>query len=388
MDTALKLALILALCSSCEAQVISSVLAGHQQTATIMISSVSSTNNNSGGSLSGIVVRRYQHGNYATTCTSGVPGPSPAGELYATAAIASTYSGVNGCPVQSYPTVTNSGTGILAVDNGNGAGGTNSATAMTDNYGGTTNDSVCTGDAHHSDPTLYPGLSPEPCNSSGSSAFAETTNPSYPNASLLWPSFYKTTSATLDSALYYYRAFYFKVLSSATVRNAEFDFNINSSNASYTACATTIAGICGYYGWGSDYSFTINMWRICPQNCTGWTALRFCPIAGGSCVTTYTITPGTWYYVRQYGHRTANCNYGSATNCYFYDYWQIAPAGSALVGYAVQDTSGNPVGGIPVNNSTWESGETQQEQIDRSDTNGGSGEVDVVNDTGYVLVIQ
>jgi hypothetical protein len=388
MDTTLirRVVALLLLCAVAPAQVISPVLSGRRASSTILLSSVSSSNANSGGALSGITPQRWQHGNFATACTGGTPTPSPAGQLYATAAIASTYSGVSGCPVQSYPTVTSSGTGINAVDNGNGAGGTDSATALTDTYGATTNDSVCTGDAHHSDATLYPGLAPEPCTASGSSVFAQTTDPAHPNSSILLVSFYQSSSTTIDSAFYYYRAFYFRVVSSATVRNAEFDFNINSSTASYTACATTLAGDCGYFGWGTDYSYPVTAWRICPQNCSGWTPLRFCPLAGGSCVTTYTITPGTWYYVRQYGHRLSNCNYGSATNCYFYDYWQIAAAGSALVAYSLSDTSGNPVGGIPVNHSTWAPGPAEQEQIDRTDTNGGSGEIDVVNDTAYVIV--
>lgn len=319
-----------------------------------------------------VVPARKQLGNYGTGCSSGTITPSPAGQLYATTAIQTAAEGATpACATEGVPTVTNSGTGIAAVDNGNGAGGTDSATALTDTYGGTADDAICSGDPHHADATLFPGLPAAGCDTSASAYFSETTATGHGNSDVLFPSNYATNSTTLDGANWYMRSFYVMWDSVSTLWDSEHDVNVNSSPTAYAQAGCSASGTvtqpCGYFGWGTHWGSGLSMWATCPQGCSGWHKMVWKDMAGGADVTTWVPTVNHWYHVIEYGHRNANCSYGSSSNCYFYDFFTVYDVTAATAPhtyYILDSTTGLKAGGVPVNHSTWTSGITPQVQLD------------------------
>jgi hypothetical protein len=326
---------------------------------------------------------RKQLGNWGTGCSGGVitstplglfstrmMKPSltavPVGQLYATAAVKSSAEGA-GCAVQAVVAATSSGTGIAGPDNGQNAGGTDSATAITDTYGGTGDDAICTGDPHRNDPTLIVGLPAPGCAASSSAVFSQTTAPSFGNSDVLFPSLYASNSTTLDQACCYLRSLYFQPTSASTLRNFEFDLNINSSPTAYGASTG------GYSGWGNHWSTTVNMIEYCPQDCTGWKTLKGIDVAGvAQNLTSYPLTTNHWYHVLIYGHRDAGCTFASGANCYWYDtmtIYDVTAATTPVTYHLVEAATGNPAGGIPVNHSTWTAGVTPQVQVDMTTAN-------------------
>lgn len=330
------------------------------QTASVIMTVQMSGNGNSTGIVATPV--RKQLGNFGTGCTSGTPTPSPAGQLWATAAIQSTFSGVGGCPVQGIPTVTSSGTGILAVDNGHGAGGTDSATAITDTYGGSSQDAVCTGDAHHNDATLFSGLSAAACVTNGTAVFGMSTAASFGNADMLFPSFYASASSTaLDAATWYYDDVYFIVPSHTNLHAMENDVGIVSSPNSYLGSSKS------EMVWGTQYSWTANMWQYCPQNCSAFKTFKFCLLSNlSSCVSTYALTDGDAYRVQWYGSRSSV----SSTYCYNYIVVYDVTAGGTPTAYALYDNASGLVAcGSPINQPTFASGAYVQNQVDMTVAN-------------------
>lgn len=330
------------------------------QTASVIMTVQMSGNGNSTGIVATPV--RKQLGNFGTGCTSGTPTPSPAGQLWATAAIQSTFSGVGGCPVQGIPTVTSSGTGILAVDNGHGAGGTDSATAITDTYGGNSQDSVCTGDAHHNDATLFSGLSAAACVTNGTAIFGMSTATSFPNADMLFPSFYATASSTaLDAATNYYDDVYFIVPSLTNLHALENDVGIVSSPNSYLGSSKS------EMVWGTQYSTTAGMWQYCPQNCSAFVTLRFCLVSNpSSCITSYSLTAGDAYRMQWYGSRTSVSSSYCYNNIVVYD----VTAGGTPTAYILKDNNtGLTPCGSPINQGTFASGAYVQNQVDMTTAN-------------------
>lgn len=335
----------------------------------------------SNASSSGIIItpNRKQLGNVGTGCNGShviTPTGVPVGQLYATPAIASTAIAA-GCASQGSVSVTASGTGIQAMDNGQNSGGTDSPVTVLDTYGNTTSDSVCTGDTNNSLATPFAGLSPLTCVSSSSLVVATSTVSGHGNSDVLWPTDYPSNSTTLDNALYYYRDTYWIPDSLSTLHDWEFDVNINSSPTAYSGSTGA------YTGWGFDWSVVSNMFRSCPQGCSGWTVLQGIDVAGGAPLTSYPLTTGHTYRTRNFGHRRAGCTATSGSNCFFYDYLTVydVTAGSAPKTYALIDSStGLPMGGIPVNHSTWASGADMQVQIDMTSA-AASTQVRVISDT-------
>jgi hypothetical protein len=252
--------------------------------------------------------------------------------------------------------------------------------SLTDTYGDTTDDAICTGDAHNTDPTIVIGLPASTCVASASSVFLESTATSFGNADVLFPSLYASNSTTFDQALYYYRDVYFYVGKLSTLHDWEMDININASPTAYGASEG------GYYGWGTHWNSTVSMWQYCPQNCAGWKTFKGIDITGVNAnLTSYPLTNNHWYHIRQYGHRgaVASCTYSSGSNCYFYDFmtiYDVTAATSPITYYLVDATSGNPAGGIPVNHSTWTAGVVPQVQIDMTTANDNTS-MHVVSDT-------
>lgn len=351
---------------------------------------------------------RKQLGNWGISCSGGVIQPNsiglrsqqeqqwgggmmrsnlrstpPVGQLYATTAI-KTAAEAAGCAVQSVVVATASGTGIAAPDNGQNAGGTDSATAITDTYGGTGDDSVCTGDPHRNDPTLIAGLAAPGCTASSSAAFAETTAAGFGNSDVLFPSLYATNSTTLDQACCYLRSIYFWVGALSTLWDWEMDININSSPTAYGASSG------GYFGWGTHWGKGLTMFAYCPQDCSAWKAFKGKEIHGGADLTTYPLTSNHYYHLLQYGHRNPGCTFASGSNCFFYDHMTIydVTAGTAPATYYLVDSAtGNPAGGIPVDHHTWTAGLVPQVQIDMT-TAAASTNVSVQSDTVIVYKLQ
>lgn len=356
-------------------------------TVTLVFSATVSSNSNS--NVISVAPSTFQHGNYATGCSGGVPTPltAPVGQLYATSAIASTYSGVGGCPTQSFPTVTNSSGSrtTAATDNGNGAGGTDSATAFTDTFGANTEDSVCSGDASHSISSLFTGFSYAACVSNATAQFAETTAPSFGNADMLFLSFYGTNSTNMDSVNWIVDDTYFMPTAASTTHAIENDVGMVSSPNSYNSNSkeNTV--------WGTQYSFTANMFQVCPQNCAGFVTLKACDITNpSSCITTYTVTNNHAIRVIWYDYRPpiAQCNPGSASACYCYKFFTLydVTAAASPVTYSLTDVSGNPVCGTPVNQPTWASGAYIQNQIDMTAANASSAYYIISRTTSYLSI--
>jgi hypothetical protein len=396
------LALLLFAAVPCLAQYTSYGRTAIPKTAVVVLTGTLSSN----ASSTGIVATpsRKQLGNWGISCSGGTIQPSsigrvwdwgasalagpalqavPVGQLYATAAI-KTSAEAAGCAVQSVVAATSSGTGIAAPDNGQNAGGTDSATAITDTYGGTGDDAICSGDPHKNDPTMIVGLPAPGCTSSSSGVISETTAPSFGNSDVLFPTLYASNSTTLDQACCYLRSMYFEVISISTLHNFEMDLNINSSPTAYSASNG------GYSGWGNHYSTTSQMLEWCPQDCSGWKKLKGKDTAGiVADLTAYPLTNSHWYHLMLYGHRDPGCTYSSGSACYWYDMMTIydVTAGTTPVTYRLVDaTSGNPAGGIPVNHSTWTAGVTPQVQVDMTTANATSA-VHVASDTVEVYYL-
>jgi hypothetical protein len=374
------LVFLLSFAQACPAQYTSYVRSNIPKHAVVIFSATLSSNANSTGLVA--TPARKQLGNFGVSCSGGVIQPSgiglgwwgasalaapvqqavPVGQLYATTA-AKTAAEAAGCAVQGVLAATASGTGIAVPTNGQGAGGTDSATAETNTYGATTDDAICTGDPHHADPTMIVGLPAPGCTSASSAVFSEATAAGFGNADMLWPTLYASNSTTLDQACCYLRSIYFELVTSvASLHDFEIDVNINSSPTAYTG------GTGGYCGWGTHWGATPQMFQYCPQDCTGWKTFKGKDCAGvNPDLTQYPLTSGHWYHLLQYGHRDTVCTAANGSNCYWYDMMTIydVTAGTTPVTYHLVDAAtGNPAGGIPVNHSTWTSGEDSQEQLD------------------------
>jgi hypothetical protein len=369
------LALLALLAAPCLAQYTVYGRSTIPKTAVVILTGASSSNANSTGIA--VAPSRKQLGNWGTGCSGGVISSNslgrssrimrpavtavPVGQLYATAAI-KTAAEAAGCAVQAVVAATSSGVGIAAPDNGQNAGGNDSATAITDTYGGTADDAICTGDPHANDRTMIVGLAPLGCVASSSAVFAETTAPSFGNADVLFPGLYASNSTTLDLACCFLRSMYFEVLSASTLHDFEMDVNINSSPTAYTASQG------GYSGWGNHWSMTANMIQYCPQDCSGWRTLKGIDVAGAAAnLTTYPLVSNHWYHLLIYGHRDPGCTFASGSNCYFYDMmtiYDVTAATSPVTYHLVDAATDLAAGGIPVNHSTWTAGVTPQLQVD------------------------
>ena len=362
--------LLLAVCLPCSAQ-----FGGFRrpstssQTATVLMSGDLASNSNSTTIVSSPA--RKQLGNFGTGCSGGVIQPSsdPVGQLYATSSIQSAAVSA-GCASEGVVSVTSSGTGIAAPDNGHSAGGSDSATALTDTYGGTADDSICSGDSHNSDPTLFPGLAPAGCHTSASAYFSQTVVSGHVNSSVLFPTLWTSNSTTLDTGNWYMRSFYVMWDNVTTLWDSEHDVNINSSDTAYaqSGCSTgSVTSPCGYFGWGMHWGKGLTMFAYCPQGCSSWKKFIFKSMNGGSDLTSFTPTVNHWYHIIQYGHRLKSCSYGSSSNCYFYDFftlYDVTAGGTPVTYYTADATTGNPAGGVPVNHSTWTNGLYSQVQLD------------------------
>lgn len=315
---------------------------------------------------------RKQLGNCATGWDGSnlTPASQPVGQLYCTTAVQTAAQGAGG-PAQGVVAATATGTGIAVVTNGNNAGGTDSPVTLTDTYGGTGTDTACTGDTQYAAVvgTVILDVAMPACHASSSALFGESTAAGQPFSDVLLPTSYNDA---LDSSLYVMRVIHFRVNDLTHLYDLEFDTNYNTS--------------AGYYnGWGMHWNTTAGMFQACPQGCSGWKTMKFTPVGGGSPLTTYALTVSHWYTMAIWYHRgdPSTCTPTAGANCYFYDYIWLYDATAATTPtlYAITDASGNPIGGIPQNRSTWSLNLiTTQWQIDMV-TSPQSTTVDVDSDT-------
>lgn len=365
MGSALKLAALWLMAGTfgC-AQILAPIIAGNAHTAVVVFQATVSSNSNS--SIISVAPSTFQHGNYGTGCTGGVIQPTgpgdQVGQLYATSAIA-TAAIAAGCAIQSFPTVTNSSGSrtTAATDNGHGAGGTDSATAFTDTYGGNTEDSVCTGDTSHSLPYLV-AIAVPACVANATAQFAETTAPSFGNADMLWLSFYASNSTNLDLATNVIDDVYFMPTSLSTLHDLENDTGIVSSPNSFMG--TSKANVV----WGTHWNSTAAAFQYCPQGCSAWVTLKLCDITSPStCISTEALTNNTGYRAVWYETR------GAVGSTYCYNFLTFYAMGSSPKTYALYDNNtGGPPCGTAINQPTYASGVYLQNQLDMTTANASS----------------
>jgi hypothetical protein len=283
------------------------------------------------------------HRNTYTNCATGwngsalTPVGQPVGNLYCTSAIRTAAIAAGG-PNQGFVASTISGTGTSALDNGNGAGGTTSPTSATATYAGTTG-TAC--GAHGSSASGYiSGLTfPDP----GASAQLVYGLTAAGSSSILTVSKYNSNG---DAGNYVAQRDCFTP-NSLTVGGAHYesDYNYNTTGGTYM-------------GFGKDYDIPNKHWRAGPQG-AAWINEELCPVAGGSCLSTFTIPTGDSVLVESYEHWNSGCTYSSSTACAFYDGigLQLFNAGSpvgSMTYYNVRNASTHAViSFIPINKTSW-----------------------------------
>lgn len=226
-------------------------------TASVQITTNEGSNANASN---GDAPSRNLYTNCATSCIGGVWQPVNTslvhnGQLACTAAAQS--SGVaHGCAARSVVGGGVSGAGTHAIDNGNGAGGVDSATSMTATYGGATPNPCA---------AQFSGLSAGwlglnfPVPVSNSLAFySASTGASNFDTSLLGPNKNTMTQALSDAIDHYLTVSCMDINNtSAAGVHAEFDTNHTISTDDY-------------FGFGKHFNFSTSHMYYCLQGCSGW----------------------------------------------------------------------------------------------------------------------
>lgn len=333
----------------------------------------------------GVTAIKKNLGNCGTGFSGGVVQPAgfPVGQLWCTAAAKTAGEGAGG-PTQGVVSATITGTGTVAVDNGHGSGGTDSPVTLTATYGGSTDDAICTGDPSNALATPYTGLAPAACVANASAVFAQSTAAALGNSDVLFTAVYGNEDAAYDTATNVYFDQYFCIDNLSTLHDLEFEPNINSSSAAYTA------GTGAFFGWGFHWNATANSFQYCPQNCSAWITVKGKDLAGGADLTTYSFTNGHCYRTRNYDHRLPGCSFSSASACAFYDYFTVydVTAGTTPKTYALLDAvSGFQPAFIPVDNHTFTSGVYDHIQLDMTSASATT-QVRVISHTMKIYAFQ
>lgn len=310
-------------------------------TANIVATMVPSSNANASN---GAVVTRKALGNCYTGWdpgTSTLLPTSNGGDVYCTSAIQTSATSASPAgPTLGFVNLTCTGTGCSAFNNGNGAGGTHSPTAVTLTYGGTSTDNACPNMS--SVVTGIPGLT-LPGNFANSSQLFTFTNGTGASTDVLSPSFYVVPNG--DTADHYVRSTCWRI-NNSNVLNFEYDTNYHPSSSDY-------------YGLGWQYSTSVHMFQYCPQACPAWRTLKgIDPTGANPPLTSYTVPVGHWIFTAIFMDRgsVASCTSSSATGCFFYrKLWlQDITAGTPGVMWNLYDAlTGLVPSGIPVSLPTW-----------------------------------
>jgi len=281
--------------------------------------------------------------NLYTNCAEGWNGSAltptgvPVGDLYCNVTD-KTNAVAAGGPNLGVVTAANSGTGIHPVQNGQDAGGDDSAASLTATYG-QANQNGCPVGTNIA--TSFPGITLPGNVSAANTTYGITTQSGNFNTSLLAPT--KWTYSGGDSALYWVRETCQKVnTTSVAGEHLEYDTNYN-----------TTAGV--YIGQGWDFDFPNGKFRFDPQG-GSWHNVKLVA-ADGTISTTYSWPANHWIYTQIWMHHDAVCNTGPASGCtFYYDRLCVGDytAGTGLTCYNLQDaTTGLTPQGTAVSKTTW-----------------------------------
>lgn len=306
---------------------------------------ISMPETSNGNASTGTTPHANTYTNCIATCASGSPAPSPYGTLWCTAAIkASSTIGSVKCPAYASNGVvssTISGTGTSALDNGNGAGGSDSPASVTATYGGTTPTSCEVGTNNPS--ALIPSLL-LPGKTSNSQLVMGITTGSPGNSSILTV---KKFNYNGDSANLLIRQDCVP-FNSTTVSGSHYEWDDNYNDSAGT-----------YFGFGFDFDIPNQKLRTAPQGAS-WTNLELCPFDGSACITTYAPpTSGQYLYSERYEHYTPGCSPTSGSACAYYDAiclqkWSGGSAVDSLTCYHIKNASTHaPISFIPISKTSW-----------------------------------
>lgn len=312
----------------------------------------SNTNSSQGGAPTRKQLTNCANGWNGTALT---PTGVPVGQLYCTTAEQTAAQGAGG-PTQGVVASTISGLNIASIDNGFGAGGTDSPTSITSTYGGTSTDSLCSTDPYKNSFSQMIGVPLPGCLTSSSAFFSQTTASGLGNADSLWPTNWVGTN--IDLADHAATEGWFRIANLSTIWDLEFDTNQNSSGGNY-------------YGWGMHWGKGANMFQACPQECPGWVTLKGVdPTGVHPNLTTFSPLSGHVIHIGITMSRGSvdSCTPTSGSGCYCYDkmFLEDVTAGAAPVLYDLYiASSGLKMCGIPIDHHTWtENLITLQTQID------------------------
>ncbi|KAA6461137.1 hypothetical protein DYQ86_12880 [Acidobacteria bacterium AB60] len=328
-----------------------------------------------GNSSAGTAPQRKNLAQCYTGCSGGKPtgGTSTA---YCTTAIQSAAEAA-GCsaygPVPTLSVTNPSGPNGSIIEDGNGAGGSDTPSAMTASYGTNADDVFCTSDPYRSLASGYAGLTLPGCVANSTSTFSQTTSGT--STDTLFPATWVVSGSShnADTADHYVRESWWSIPCSTYnyIMHVEYDTNYSASNGQY-------------YGWGIHWSkdaklangTTGQMFQYDPQGYPTWRTLQFNPVNGGSPVTTFPVACGQVIHTRIFMHRGSitACTNTSANNCYFYDQMYVQNCGGSASTCAsspagtlynlVDAVTGAIPGGIPLDKN-WTAYEPDlQVQID------------------------
>jgi hypothetical protein len=307
----------------------------------------------------GDVPSRNFYTNCATSCISGVWQPVNTslvhnGQLACTTA-AQTSGVTNGCAARSVVATTLSGNGTHALDNGKGAGGDDSATAMTETYGGSTAN-PCS--ALFGGPSGVPGLNYPADIANWMATYALTTDATNFNTSFLGPSKQTMTQAISDAIDHYMGVYCFQV-SNVTGGGVHLEFDINHTDH-----------VDNYHGPGTHFNFSTHKLYYCFQGCSSWKAMDI-KEANGTVHSTLTWPANNAIFLVMFDHHDPGCTASSSSNCDWQDSacFQDVTAGTAgFCGTLIDEVTGTTPGGIPVLKTGFTKDELNaQTQIDAND---------------------
>jgi len=285
------------------------------------------------------------HANTYTNCATGYSGGSlqpagqPVGTLYCTSAD-KTAAVAAGGPNNGVVTSSISGTGTSALDNGNGAGGSDSPPSLTATYGGATGTGCEVGANNAS--ALVSGLT-LPGKTSSSQLIMGITTGSPGNSSILTVKKYNYNG---DAANLLVRQDCASP-NSASVGGAHYEWDDNYNDSAGT-----------YFGFGFDYNFPTQKFRSAPQGAS-WTDLELCPFDGSACITTYPWAAGRYLYTERYEHYAPGCSPSSSSDCAFYDamcvqLWSGGSPVNSLTCYHLKNASTHaPISFTPISKTSW-----------------------------------
>ncbi len=291
----------------------------------------------------GHAVHRNVYGNCAQSCSGGVPQPPNAGavshgSLWCNASQSVACGAFSLSNITS--TLTNSGVSLL--ENGLGQGGVDSAPTETATYAGVTGTGCGVGATFASN--LIGGLTLPGETATSRAVFGLTTASSGFNTSMLAVSKYDTNGdggnnlERVDCAS--------PNVITVAGQHYEWDSNYNTAGGSYM-------------GFGMDYNFVTSKFRAAFQDAPAWIDMELCPVAGGSCITTYSWPAGDYLFSERHDYWDSGCTFSSGTQCAHYgqiclQLWASGSAVNTLTCYNIQNAATHAaISAIPINKTTW-----------------------------------